>query len=113
MTDKTTFTGLDVVCSHQLLVQFDQMADGTVAWRMTPDKVVAQSHTLDTVHMAAAGAPAAALGIRALWKLCEDGLINHALEQAFGVQTGVRTLLMAEPGEVRLEGMPVESPAIN
>ena len=113
MSDKTTFTDPDVVCSHQLLVRFDQLADGTVAWCMIPDEVVAQTRTLGTVRMAAAGAPAAALCIRALWKLCEDGLINHALEQAFGIQMGVSTLLMAEPGEAQLEGMPVESPAIN
>ena len=114
MTDKSVFSEEDILCSHQLLIRFDQMADGTVAWRVIPDDVIAQTRAIGSVCMAAEGAPLAALGIRALWKLCEDGLIYHALEAACGVQIGVGRLLADESREEapQLE-LPMESIAVH
>ena len=105
-------SGKIVVSTHQLVICFDQLEDGTVNWCAIPDEPIGQTRTLGLAHMAECGAPLAALGIRALWKLCEDGLIYHALEEASGMLRVVERLQEAGPAEERL-ALPMESVAVH
>ncbi|MGK2927238.1 MAG: hypothetical protein ACSLE2_16600 [Lysobacterales bacterium] len=102
----------NVVSSHHLVVRFDQLEDGTVTWYATPDEQIGQTRALGLARMAECGAPLAALGIRALWKLCEDGLIYHALEEANGMRHAVERLRQGGAAEAQL-ALPVESAALH
>ena len=90
----------EVLCSHQLVIRFDQHEGNRVTWYVTPDEAVCQTQTLSLIDLAECQAPLAALGIRALWKLCADGLVYHALEEANGIQVEVGKRLAAGPHEV-------------
>ena len=78
-----------VLCSHELVIRFDQHADNRVSWHVIPDEEVQNSQDLSLTDLAECNAPLAALGIRALWKLCMDGLIFNSLEQANSIQVDV------------------------
>ncbi len=55
--------------------------------------------------------PLAAKGIRALWKMCMDGLVFNALEQANDVQTAALRRLRAEENvlpELPPEGVTIQ-----
>ena len=112
MTENHEINEEEVVCSHQLTVVFVQMEDGKVRWAVIPDDEVASTRQLGLYAMAERGAPLAALGIRALWKLCEDGLIYQALEEANGAGRAVQRLQAGDPADIRLS-LPVESAAVH
>jgi len=112
MSEKHEIDEEEIVCTHQLTVVFAQMEDGTVRWALIPDEAVAGTRQLGLYAMAEFGAPLAALGIRALWKLCEDGLIYHALEEANGAARTVARRQTAQPADIQLS-LPMESAAIN
>ena len=102
----------EVVCTHQLTVVFAQMDDGTVRWALVPDEAVGATRQLGLYGMAQCGAPLAALGIRALWKLCEDGLVYHALEEANGAERAVLQLRAPEAVDEQLS-LPMETVAVH
>jgi hypothetical protein len=83
-----------VLCSHVLTIRFDQLEGNRVNWYLEPDEQVSATDTLDMVDLAECGAPLAAMGIHALWRLCADGLVYSALEQANGVQAAVNRRLL-------------------
>ena len=95
-----------VLCSHQLVIRFDQLQGNSVNWYVTPDEAVGNTQSLSLVDLAECGAPLAAMGIRALWKLCLDGLIFNALEQANSIQVEVGKRLVAGPVQKSLDLAP-------
>ena len=101
-----------VLCSHQLVIRFDQLEDNRVNWYVNPDDKIWDTRELSLIDLAECGAPLAALGIRALWKLCVDGLVYNALEQADGISSEVAKRIATQPAEALLGPMP-ESAAIN
>jgi hypothetical protein len=101
-----------VLCSHVLTIRFDQLEGNRVNWYIEPDEQVHTTQTLSLIDLAECGAPLAAMGIRALWKLCADGLVYNALEQANDVQVEVGKRLAAGPMEAPLELAP-EGATIN
>ena len=78
-----------VLCSHELVIRFDQLENNQVIWYVLPDEKVLETRSLSLIDLAECGAPLTALGIRALWKLCVDGLVYHSLEQANSIQSEV------------------------
>jgi hypothetical protein len=84
MQRETTMSDEKVLCSHVLTIRFDQLEGNRVNWYLEPDEQVSATDTLDMVDLAECGAPLAAMGIHALWRLCADGLVYSALEQATG-----------------------------
>ena len=95
-----------VLCSHELVIRFDQHEDNRVTWYVTPDEQVCETQSLSLVDLAECGAPLAAMGIRALWKLCVDGLVYNSLEQANSIQVEVGKRLANGPVEALLELAP-------
>ena len=71
----------NIVNTHELLVRFEQYEDGKVSWVVqTDDAIETTSHaTFD--ELARAGAPLAALGIRALAELINPDIITAALNK--------------------------------
>jgi hypothetical protein len=102
----------EVLCSHELVVRFDQLEGNRVNWYIVPDEAISKTLSLSLIDLAECGAPLAALGIRALWKLCADGLVFHALEQANDIQVEVGKRLDAGPVGALMDLAP-ESMAIN
>ena len=101
-----------VLCSHVLTIRFDQLEDNRVNWYIQPDEQVRNTQSLSLIDLAECNAPLAAMGIRALCKLCADGLVFHALEQANDIQVEVGKRLGAGPVEALMDLAP-ESLAIN
>ena len=112
MSEELTIDGEKVVGFHQLVIRINQMEDGTVLWNVEPDEFVWGAQDLGLFGLAESGAPLAALGIRALWKLCYDGLVYHALEEACGAQLAVERLLGNRPVDPLL-ALPMETFSIN
>lgn len=101
-----------VVCSHVLTIRFDQLEDNRVNWYVEPDDKIQDTQSLSLIDMAECGAPLSALGIRALWKLCIDGLVFNALEQANSIEVEVGKRLASAPEHAALEAPP-DGVAIN
>ena len=101
-----------VLCSHHLVIRFDQLEDNRVCWYLTPDAEAWKTRSLSLIDLAECGAPLAALAIRALWKLCLDGLIHNALEQANEINAEVGKRLASGPVEALLDLAP-EGATIN
>ena len=101
-----------VLCSHELIVQIDQLEGNRVNWRVIPDEDVWNTHSLSLIDLAESGAPLSAMGIRALWKLCLDGLIYNSLEQANSIQADVDRRQAAPASHAALE-MPPDGATIN
>jgi len=101
-----------VVCSHHLSIRFEQLEGNRVNWYVEPDDEVLKAHGLSLIDLAECGAPLAALGIRALWKLCMDGLVFNALEQANSIQSEVGKRLVSGPPLIDSEVVP-EGVSIN
>ena len=95
-----------VLCSHELVIRFDQLEGNRVNWYVVPDEKIRQSQSLSLIDLAESGAPLAAMGIRALWKLCRDGLIYNALEQANDTQVEVNRRLATGPVEALMDLAP-------
>ena len=72
----------NIVCSHELTVRFDQLEDGSVNWLVQPNEAVANTTHASFEELTAAGAPLAALGIRALWELLGENMVELALDRA-------------------------------
>ena len=72
------------IYSHQLVVRFDQDADNVVSWIVQTDDAVANTCHASYDELAGAGAPLAALGIRALFDLLGEDMINLVLDKANG-----------------------------
>jgi len=102
----------NVLATYELIIRFDQLEGNQVNWYLAPDEAVGQTISLNLIDLAECGAPLAALGIRALWKLCVDGLIYNALEQANGIQEAVSKRLAAAPLPTLIERVP-EGATIN
>jgi len=100
-----------VVCSHQS-IRFDQLEGNRVNWYVEPDDEVLKAQGLSMIDLAECGAPLSALGIRALWKLCIDGLVFNALEQASSIQSEVSKRLVSGPPLIDSEVVP-EGVSIN
>ncbi len=83
----------NIVCSHELIIRFDQLEDGSVNWLVQPSAAVANTSHASFEELIEAGAPLSALGIKALWELLGEKLIAFALEKAMG--TCGRTLSSA------------------
>jgi hypothetical protein len=101
-----------VVCSNVLTIRFDQLEDNRVNWYVEPDDKVLDTQSLSLIDLAECGAPLSVLGIRALWKLCMDGLVFNALEQANSIDVEVGKRLAAAPEHAVLEAIP-EGATIN
>ena len=101
-----------VLCSHVLTIRFDQLEDNRVNWYIQPDEQVRNTQSLSLIDLAECNAPLAAMGIRALWKLCADGLVFNALEQANDIQAEVGKRLGAGQSEALIDRAP-ESLTIN
>mgnify|MGYP001550869188 CR=1 FL=1 len=74
----------NIVCSHELVVRFDQLKDGSLNWLIQPDEAVENTSHASFDELAEAGAPLSAMGIRALWEMLRENLVFLALEQANG-----------------------------
>ena len=72
------------IYTHQLVIQFEQGADHSVNWLVQADEAVTNTIHASYEELAEAGAPLAALGIRALWDLLGENLIHLALDKANG-----------------------------
>ena len=101
-----------VVCSHHLSIRFEQLEGNRVNWYVEPDDQVLRDRGLSLIDLAERGAPLSALGIRALLKLCIDGLVFNSLEQANSIQSEVGKRLVSGPPLIDSEAVP-EGVSIN
>lgn len=74
----------DIVCTHKLVIKFDQLEDGSVNWHVKPSAAITNTSHASFEELVEAGAPLSALGIRALRELLSDNLITFALDRANG-----------------------------
>ncbi len=70
-----------IVHRHQLLVTFEQGEDNNVSWVAEPDEAIVKTEQVSMEDLAKAGAPLAALGIRALWEIVANETITTALDR--------------------------------
>jgi len=101
-----------VVCSHHLSIRFEQLEGNRVNWYVEPDDEVLRARSLSLIDLAERGTPLSALGIRALWKLCADGLVFNALEQADSIRSEVGKRQVSGPPLIDSEVVP-EGVSIN
>lgn len=101
-----------VLCSHALTIRFEQLENNHINWYIEPDDQVANTGSLSLIELAECGAPLAAIGVRALWKLCADGLVYHALEEANDTQVEVGKRLTNGCSSNAIDLLP-ESKSIN
>jgi len=92
-----------VLCSNVLTIRFDQLEDNRVNWYVEPDDKVWETQSLSLIELAESGAPLSALAIRALWKMCIDGLVFNSLEQANSINVDIRKRLVAGPVVAELD----------
>jgi hypothetical protein len=95
-----------VLCSNVLTIRFDQLEDNRVNWYVEPDDKVWETQSLSLIELAESGAPLSALAIRALWKLCMDGLVFNSLEQANSINFDVSKRLVSGPVVAELDLAP-------
>ena len=95
-----------VLCSNHLTIRFDQLEGNRINWFLTPDEKVGRTEALSLIDLAERGAPLSAMAIRALLKLCEDGLIFNAFEQANSIQAEVAKRLAPDLPETELLQLP-------
>jgi len=95
-----------VLCSNVLTIRFDQLEDNRVNWYVEPDDKVWETQSLSLIELAESGAPLSALAIRALWKMCIDGLVFNSLEQANSINFDVSKRLVAGPVVAELDLAP-------
>ena len=95
-----------VLCSNVLTIRFDQLEGNRVNWYVEPDDEVLETQTSSLIDLAERGAPLSALGIRALWKLCMDGLIFHSLEEASSINKEINKRLLSGPVQAQLDLAP-------
>ena len=102
----------NVLCSHELVIRFDQLEGNRVNWYVEPDDEVLRARDLSLIDLAERGTPLSALGIRALWKLCVDGLVFNSLEQADSIRSEVGKRQVSGPPLIDSEAVP-EGVSIN
>ena len=73
-----------VVHSHQLTVTFEQDAGNNLSWTVQADDAVSNTCHASYEDLARAGAPLAALGIRALFDLLGADMMSLVLDKANG-----------------------------
>jgi hypothetical protein len=95
-----------VLCSNELTIRFDQLEDNRITWYVTPDDSILETQDLSLIDLAECGAPPSALGIRALWKLCVDGLVFNSLEQANSINLEVKKRIALGSGQAKLDLVP-------
>ena len=95
-----------VLCTNVLTIRFDQLEGNRVTWYLEPDEDVSKTQALSLIDLAECGAPLSALGIRALWKLCADGLVFNSLEQANSIQAEINKRVAVGPVEAKLDLVP-------
>ena len=95
-----------VLCSNELTIRFDQLEGNRVNWYIAPDEKILETQELSLIDLVECGAPLSALGIRALWKLCEDGLVFNSLEQANSINHEVKKRIAAGPVQAELDLVP-------
>jgi len=66
---------------NQVVVIFEGDDQNNVSWRVQADDVIQDTLHLSIDQLARAGAPLAVMGIRALYEILGDSLINLALEK--------------------------------
>ena len=101
-----------VVCSHHLSIRFEQLEGNRVNLYFEPDDEVLRARDLSLIDLAERGTPLSALGIRALWKLCVDGLVFNSLEQADSIRSEVGKRQVSGPPLIDSEVVP-EGVSIN
>ena len=101
-----------VLCSHELVIRFDQHEGNRITWYAVPDDNIRDTQELSLTDLAECDAPLAAMGIRALWKMCVYGLIYSSLEQANAIQVDVERRLALHSERQSLE-LPPEGVTIN
>ncbi len=69
----------NIVCSHELVIRFEQLEDGMVNWFVHADEKIENTSHASLDELASAGAPLAALGVRALSDLIHPDIIRAAL----------------------------------
>jgi len=94
------------ICSHHLSIRFEQLEGNRINWYVEPDDEVLRARDLSLIDLAECGAPLSALGIRALWKLCVDGLVFNSLEQANSINFEVKKRIALGPGQAKLDLVP-------
>ena len=85
-----------ILCSNYLTIRLDQLEGNRVNWYLIPDEKVKQTESLSLIDLAECGAPLSAMAIRALWKLCADGLVYNSLEQANSIETEIGKRLASD-----------------
>ena len=101
-----------VLCSNELTIRFDQLEDNKVNWIVVPDDKIVETRSLSLLDLAECGAPLSAMGIRALWKLCIDGLIFNALEQANSINAEVGKRMVSSHVQQELELEPIDGEVV-
>ncbi len=74
----------NAVYTHELTVRFEEDADSVVSWTIQADEAVSNTCHASYDELVRAGAPLAALGIRALFDLLGEDMIRLVLDQANG-----------------------------
>ena len=95
------------VYSHQLTVTFEQDADNNLSWTVEADEAVSKTSHAGYEELVRAGAPLAALGIRALFDLLGEDMIRLVLDKANGYLWKECYRLQAQqhlPGEDDIDG---------
>ena len=95
-----------VLCSHELTIRFDQYDGNRVRWHIIPDTNVQETLEMSLVDLAECQAPLSLMGIRALSKLCLDGLVFNSLEQADMIKAEIGKRLASEPAVAELDLRP-------
>ena len=72
----------EVVSTHELTVRFELFEDGSLKYYILPDQDVLNTHQVSLITLAERGAPLSLMGIRALWKFCDDGMVLSSLNLA-------------------------------
>ena len=97
-----------VSCVNQLTIRFETLEDGTVKYYVLPDKKTYANRDMSLMEMAEQRAPLSSLGIRALWKMCADGLVFTALETASAFRDGVEQRIAASEDVSEAQDIPGE-----
>ena len=97
----------NIVCSHQLVIRFDQLEDNTVNWIVQADAAIENTKHASLDELAKSGAPLAALGIRALSELLHPDIIKAALSTGnmhLWKECYLRLSEQVSPGTSSIEG---------
>lgn len=79
----------EVQCVNELTIRFEQMENGSITWAVLPDDIVWQTRDLSLMDLAEENQPLSVMAVRALWKLCVDGMVFTSLELANATRAGI------------------------